>query len=181
MIFISGIHGVGKSYFCGLVKTELGFDTYSASSLITERKKIGFSKDKLIPDIDDNQQYLLSAIHELNNTNPLYLLDGHFCLLNSHGCVTRIPKEIFLVLQPYAIVLLTESPEIIAGRRRQRDGIDYSLDEIRQFQDEEISYAKEIAEMLDISIKISAGIRNRESALEFVKAQMRRSLNARKI
>lgn len=55
MIFISGVHGVGKSYFCDMVKTETGIESYSASTLITRKKHSGFAKDKLIPDIDDNQ------------------------------------------------------------------------------------------------------------------------------
>ena len=38
MIFISGVHGVGKSYFCDLVKAKLGIETFTASQLI-ERKK----------------------------------------------------------------------------------------------------------------------------------------------
>ena len=37
MIFISGIHAVGKGYFCGLVKKELGIEAYSASDLMPRR------------------------------------------------------------------------------------------------------------------------------------------------
>ena len=33
MIFISGVHGVGKSYFCDLVKKKLGIDTFTAKEL----------------------------------------------------------------------------------------------------------------------------------------------------
>ena len=51
MIFISGIHGVGKTFFCNLVKKETEIETYSASALITQKKHAGFSKDKLISDI----------------------------------------------------------------------------------------------------------------------------------
>ena len=39
MIFISGIHGVGKSHFCNQVEEELNIVTYSASKLIAEKKK----------------------------------------------------------------------------------------------------------------------------------------------
>lgn len=181
MILISGIHGVGKSYFCDIVKTKLGLHTYSASTLIAERKKSGFSSDKLIPDIDANQQYLLSAIQDLNNTDPLYLLDGHFCLLNAHGEVTRIPEETFTTLDPDAIVLLTEKPEVIADRRQQRDGITHSVDEIRQFQNEEISYAKKIAEKLDISMKVSMGTHDLADTLNFVQTVMGRFSNGRQV
>ena len=60
MIFISGIHAVGKGYFCGLVKKELGIEAYSASDLIAKARNAGFSSDKLVADIEENQQYLLA-------------------------------------------------------------------------------------------------------------------------
>jgi adenylate kinase len=174
MLFISGIHGVGKSYFCGRVKSELGISTFSASLLISERKHAEFSSDKLIPDIDNNQPYLLAAVQELNATDPNFLLDGHFCLLNGEGKVTRIPKETFMALKPDAIVLLTEKPDVIAGRRKQRDNINHNVDEIKRFQDDEAVYAAEVAETLGIPIKVSAGADDLDSTLGFVRATLRR-------
>jgi len=179
MLFISGIHGVGKSYFCDRVKVDLGIATFSASHLISERKHAGFASDKLIPDIDDNQPYLLAAVQELNAANPNYLLDGHFCLLNGEGKVTRIPKETFTSLNPDAIVLLTEKPDIIAVRRKRRDNIDHNVDEIKRFQDEEAAYAAEVAETLGIPIKVSAGADDLDSTLDFVRATLRRVNNGR--
>jgi adenylate kinase len=173
MIFISGIHGVGKSYFCDKVKAELGIETFSASRLISNRKHAGFTSDKLIPDIDDNQQYLIIAVKELNLSTHDYLLDGHFCLLNSEGHVTRISEETFMKLHPNAIVLLTEKPEVIAERRKQRDGIDHNADDIRSFQQEEVAYATEISETLGIPLKISTGIDDLDNSLEFVRATIR--------
>lgn len=179
MIFISGVHGVGKSYFCEVVRDALGFDTYSASSLIAERKKAGFPSDKLIPDIDINQQYLLAAIQELNSASPLYLLDGHFCLLNAHGNITRIPTETFIALNPDAIVLLTEKPSVIVQRRRERDGVEHNENDIRRFQDEEITYSKEIAERFGIPIWISNGSEGlNDDTLKFIQEKMRRVINA---
>ncbi len=37
MIFVSGIHGVGKTYFCNMIKDKLGIKNYSASQLIAGR------------------------------------------------------------------------------------------------------------------------------------------------
>ena len=93
MIFISGVHGVGKSYFCKLVKDSIGIASYSASKLIADKKQKGFSKDKLIPDIDENQQYLLQAIDELRLSGKDFILDGHFCLLNAEGDIIPPPVE----------------------------------------------------------------------------------------
>lgn len=174
MIFISGVHGVGKSYFCNKVKEELGINTFSASKLISEHKHAEFSRDKLIPDIDHNQQYLLMAIRDLNAVGSDYLLDGHFCLLNADGHVTRIPKDTFIALNPDAIVLLTEKPKTIAERRRQRDGVNHNTNSIYQFQEEEAIYANEVAETLGIPLKVSVGADDLENTLDFVRETMRR-------
>ena len=179
MIFISGIHGVGKSYFCNIVKDRLGIGTFSASQLIAERKQVAFSRDKLIPDIDINQQYLLAAVEELNIKSSTYLLDGHFCLLDAIGQVSRIPIETFTALHPEAIVLLTEKPEIIAMRRKQRDNIDHDVKGIHHFQNEEIAYATEVAELLDIPLKISTGASDLDNTLCFMRTFVGRDSNGR--
>jgi adenylate kinase len=179
MVFVGGIHGVGKSYFCEAIKETLGFDTYSASNLIVKRKNAGFSKDKLIPDIDDNQAYLLSAIDDLNTVTRQYLLDGHFCLLNANGQVQRIPQSTFTSLKPDAIILLTEKADVIIQRRKDRDNVIHSKIDIQLFQDEEISYAKEVAAMLNIPIYISLGSEYIEITLEFVQSTMRGIENGR--
>ena len=85
MIFISGVHGVGKSYFCNLVKEATGIECYSASSLIKDRKKQGFPADKRVADIDENQLYLLVAVDDLRSSLGEFLLDGHFCLLKTES------------------------------------------------------------------------------------------------
>lgn len=110
MIFISGIHAVGKGYFCGLVKKELGIETYSASNLIANARNAGFSSDKLIADIEEKQQYLLSSVQELRESGTDFILDEHFCIINkSTGNPERISLETFTTLMPEAIVLLTET------------------------------------------------------------------------
>lgn len=181
MLFICGIHGVGKSYFCQEVKNRLNFDTYSASSMIAERKHMAFSSDKLIPDIDDNQQYLLEAIDELNSVSRQYILDGHLCLLDANGAVQRISLNTFTKLKIDAILLLTEKAEIIAERRAERDRMHNSIENIRLFQAEEFRYASEIGTLLNIPIHISPGIDELDQAILFVETTMRRIENGGEI
>ena len=169
MIFISGVHGVGKSYFCNLVKEATGIECYSASSLIKERKKQGFPADKRVADIDENQLYLLAAVEDLRASLGEFLLDGHFCLLNTDGIITRISLDTFTILKPEAIILLTEDPEVIAMRRKDRDGVKHKASDIKAFQDEEIKYAKEVAELLQVPLKISNGSNDIDSTIEFVR------------
>lgn len=168
MIFISGVHGVGKSYFCGEVKKVLGIHAYSASTLISNFKKESFTKDKLIADIEGNQPYLLMAVEKLNAKETNYLLDGHFCLLDAKGNVERIKIQTFLDLAPQAIVLLTESPSVIAERRKQRDEIESNIELINKFQQEEISYAKEVSQIINAPLHISKGASDVETALSFI-------------
>lgn len=171
MIFISGIHGVGKSYFCKKLKEITGVESYTSSSLIEQRKKVSFSVDKKIIDINDNQNYLLLAVEELKTKNSFFVLDGHFCLLDIEGNITRIPEQTFIDLKPEAIVLLTEKEEIIAERRMYRDGIEIDLAITRRFQEAEIGYAKEIAMRLGVPIKISKGAEDIQSTIEFIREQ----------
>ena len=170
MIFISGVHGVGKSYFCDMVKQAIDINAYSASTLISEKKKSGFSSDKLIPDIDDNQQYLLQAVDELHAAEGNFILDGHFCLLNAEGKVQRIAYETFTTLKPEAILLLIEAPEIIAERRHSKDNREVSVESIKEFQDSEKAYAKEVAEAIGAKLFISKGSSDLEKAIEFIKS-----------
>lgn len=169
MIFISGVHGVGKSYFCDIIKRSIKINTYSASTLITEKKNSGFSSDKLIPNIEDNQQYLLDAVQELRQSEGNFILDGHFCLLNEKGVVTRIPSDTFTSLRPEAIILLTENPTTISTRRKERDGRDVSVQFIEEFQNKEQAYALEIAKDIGAKIFISKGAEDLENAISFIK------------
>lgn len=171
MIFISGVHGVGKSFFCNLVKESTGIDCFSASTLIRERKKQGFPADKRVADIDENQLYLLAAVDDLRSNLGEFLLDGHFCLLNTEGVITRISLDTFTTLKPEAIILLTEDPEIIAQRRQARDGVEHKASDIKAFQDEEIKYAKEVAELLHVPLRISTGSSDIENTIEFIRGR----------
>lgn len=168
MIFVSGVHGVGKSYFCLEVKKQLGLNSYSASRLISKYKKENFTKDKRVADIDDNQHYLLVAKAHLDQIEGQYLLDGHFCLLDTNGKVQRIKFGVFRDLKPEGIVLLTENPSIIAKRRKQRDNIECDKYEIELFQREEIKYANEVAERLLTPIFLSKGADYISDALQFI-------------
>ena len=157
MIFVSGIHGVGKTFFCNQVKEQLGIDTYSASKLIAEKRSRGFSADKIVEDIDENQLFLLKAIDELREKGDEFILDGHFCLLDGKGCISRVPMNTYTSLKPDSIVLLMEQSSVIATRRLQRDGVIVKEADIESFQREENIYAEEIAKKLGVPLIVSTG------------------------
>ncbi len=58
----------------------------------------GFLVDKFVSGIDDNQAILLDAINKLQQADEEFILDGHFCLLNEDGVITRIPMERYTLL-----------------------------------------------------------------------------------
>lgn len=168
MIFISGIHGVGKSYFAKRLKEECGINTYSASLLITNYTGYNFQPDKKVDNISKNQELLIAALKEKATEGTDFLLDGHFCLLDTNNKVTRIELNTFVNLSPHAILLLTELPEVIAERRRKRDGVNIDIDATAQFQNEEIIYAKEVAGILNVPIFISSGSADVDNAINFI-------------
>lgn len=170
MIFLSGIHGVGKTFFCNVVKEELGIKSYSASQLITEKRNKGFLTDKFVSDIDDNQLLLIEAIDEFRQNQEEFILDGHFCLLDACGEVARIPYNTFELLKPDAIILLTEKSDIIAERRFQRDSIIQDICEIRDFQEAEKRYAQEVSQNFRVPLQISQGVNDLVHIIDFIKA-----------
>lgn len=150
MIFVGGIHGVGKTTFCKCFYKRFNINTYSASRLIEQKRNEQFSKDKKISNISSNQNVLIDALTELKISEQHYLLDGHFCLINKHGEVSRIPEETFFDLSPKGIILLIDSVEKIFGRLKQRDKFSFTVNFLERFQNEELKYSKEIANMLNI-------------------------------
>lgn len=146
IFFVGGIHGVGKSYFCERITNKTGLQAYSASKLIAELKNEQFKSDKLIADIGGNQNYLLDAVNRIPEKE--FILDGHFCLLNSSGEVERIPLDTFKQLPIKAIMVIYDDVTKIVARLNARDGMKHNEATFENFQNEELSYAKEIAELL---------------------------------
>ena len=139
--------------------------------MIEERKKEPFPANKLIKDIDENQQYLLDALSTLKSSGKEFILDGHFCLFDIAGNVTRIPRQTYTDLMPDRIILLTEDPKIIAARRLERDGIKADVFQIRRLQDAEIEYAKEISQDLSIPLEISKGATDLDRIIKTISAE----------
>ncbi|GFZ93929.1 hypothetical protein GCM10008018_45500 [Paenibacillus marchantiophytorum] len=152
LIFVGGIHGVGKSTFCTKLSDNHGIKAHSASKLIAFKKNETFTKDKRIQDIKSNQMYLLEALDEVESN--VFLLDGHFCLLDINGIITRIPEQTFIDISPRAIVVLIDSVKEIISRLQARDSHLHNHSVIKEFQDEEIGYAKIISEKLNVPLII---------------------------
>jgi len=143
IIFIAGIHGVGKTYYCNSLNN--GIKNYSASDLIREYKEIN---DKIVKNVGENQNYLLEAISNLSE-EKIYL-DGHFCLINSKNEVEKVPLDTFKALNIKKIIILYSNPVLIAQRLEKRDNKKYSIEMLEKFQEKELNYGEEIANILNV-------------------------------
>jgi adenylate kinase len=172
LIFIAGIHGVGKTSFINRINKICQIEVYSASQLIADYKLKPFNMDKRVEEISDNQIILRNVLIQKDLINKKVLLDGHFCLLDSNDRIVRIPFETFVDLGLNAIVLLMEDVNIISLRRKSRDGIEIDKQLAKKFQNEELLFAKEVANRLGVPLFVSDGEINIESALSFVLSKL---------
>jgi len=150
-IFIGGIHGVGKTTLCEELKKKVGIRHYSASSLIKTLKNDDEDDfNKQVKNITGNQKLLITAIIKYVDRSSPYLLDGHFCLLDTNNIINNVPIVTFKDISPAGIILLHDSIENIQNKIMGRDGKKYESDLLLQFQDGEIKYSKEVADKMKI-------------------------------
>lgn len=162
MIFVSGIHGIGKSYYCKYLGERLGVAAYSASTLINQNGVIQYSGYKKVNHILENQEYLIKAIKEKNQGNEKYLLDGHTCLINSKGRVIRIPYTTFEKIGMQAMIVLYGNIDWTYERIKEREkNVNWiEKDKLRHLQLEEIYYAEYIASSLSLPLtKVSVDMK----------------------
>ena len=144
MIFVCGIHGVGKTHFCRKLAEKTGRMVFSASSLIKRNVKDDF-KEKQVDSIQDTQTVLLNELRKLTLQTPDYILDGHLCLLDNKNKIHRIDMKFIKQMSISSIILLVDLPAEIKKNLVAHDGLERSENFIEQFQNSEIKYAKEIS------------------------------------
>lgn len=149
VVFVSGIHGAGKSTLCQELQHRLCLPHYSSSSLIKANSDYGELR-KLATNIYEKQLILLDALSQL--TPPAILLDGHFCLLDSEGKVVEINDEIAYRISPSVILHITCPSELIHQRLKKRDSATFSIELLEEMQDKETEKAIQIADDLKIPL-----------------------------
>ncbi|KIL39596.1 hypothetical protein SD70_18880 [Gordoniibacillus kamchatkensis] len=150
IIFIGGVHGVGKTTICNELVSTHQIPAYSASRIISELKNQNFPQDKLIPDIDINQALLIEGLKDVKAREKAFILDGHFCLINEKRTVSKIPETVFQQIKPIACIVVSDAVNNIVERLKMRDSIHYEPAFIENFQDEEINHAVFLANNLNI-------------------------------
>ncbi len=158
IIFIGGVHGAGKSTVAAEVSRELGIEHVKASEVIKWQDLSKDPHNKHVEDIDATQTILLDALKIYRTDEDCLLLDGHFCLIRTDGQIQRIPFQVFQSIDPIIVAVVTADEEDIFKRLILRGHIDLNLAFVKDFQEMEISYGREVAQLLGVDfIKICDG------------------------
>lgn len=149
IIFIGGIHGVGKGTICKEIalKTDI---VHLTASQILKWEEISDSDNKLVKNITSTQDRLIKGLKNLIKKDKKYLLDGHFCLLNSNQVPSRIDEETFDQINPKVIAIVIDDIQEIAKRLETRDGKIYDTKVLNQLQQMETEYAKYLSDKYSI-------------------------------
>lgn len=151
VVFVAGVHGVGKSSMCDAYVRKFGFTHKSASQLIREAKAEAIAKNsKAVNDIAGNQQLLIQAVTQIRESGENLLLDGHFAILDVDHRPTPLPTNVFSDLTIDSIIAVYDESHSIASRLACRDNQPMSQTEIDLLQTLELDRAKQVSEELNL-------------------------------
>lgn len=149
VIFIGGIHEVGKTYFRNKFLRPAGWYGISAREII-KQKSGEVNLNKRVTKLKSNQELLREGLVSIKQNFYKVALAGHFSLINAKGQVTLVPEDTFTEIKPVAIIVLTAPIDIIQSCLCERDNQKYSKNFISSFQKKEIEYAGKVAKVLRI-------------------------------
>ncbi|HCH5317009.1 ATP-binding protein [Vibrio gangliei] len=149
IIFVSGIHGVGKGTLCRSLKELVGYPIYACSDLIKQNSSY-IESGKVVSNAEKNQLALLSGLNKI--TEEVILLDGHFCLVGKDEQVIELGYETFDAIKPAKIVNVTCDETIVNERLKARDGDALSVETLRTLQVAECNRAQDFASSRSIPL-----------------------------
>lgn len=152
--FIGGIHGVGKSTVCARICEDLNMSYLSASEVLKWKEMNADPKNKLVKSIPNTQDRLVSGLVQIVEQNKLYLLDGHYCLLDKENKVVEVPISTFQMINPFSLSIIIGEVSEIKDRLELRDKRLYDYDLLSRLQESEIKHAQETSRVLDVKLHI---------------------------
>lgn len=161
LVFVSGVHGVGKGHLCSLISDKTRLPIFSASTLIKNQKNSAVDVDKRVIDPEINQSYLVDALKNINTESKIIVLDGHFCLYDGANII-EISFDFFKSIPIFSIIVLFDDPYVIYDRLIKRDGKIFDIDAIRILQNREMELGKTIAGKLNIPLLLSSSNKSSE-------------------
>lgn len=165
-VFLGGVHGVGKTYFCKNLVCRFDVAHVTASELIGRHVK--HQVDKTVLDVEKNQLILAEELAHYQTNCRTILLDGHFCLLSAISGIQDVPLETFEAISPYAIILLIDSPEAITERLSNRDSLIHGVELISELQTRERERANLVSQFLKIPISLVEAAETLEESIKKV-------------
>ncbi len=149
IIFIGGIHGVGKGTVCKEIASKTDLIHITASEIL-KWNEISSSDNKFVNNISSTQERLINGLKNLIKNDKQYLLDGHFCLLNSNGIPCKIDEKTFDNINPKIISIVIDDVGKIVDRLEKRDKKKYDIKILNELQKMEIEYAKYLSKKYSI-------------------------------
>lgn len=157
IIFVGGIHGVGKSTICRRICAELNIEYLSASKLIKWSELNEDTNNKKVEDLSLTQDRLIEGLKNRVQKDKTYILDGHYCLLNGNNEIEKIPFETFEQIKPKFFVIVVKDVNEIKKQLEVRDNKPYDINLLERFQNNEIKYAQDLSKLMNIPLIILEG------------------------
>lgn len=151
IVFVGGIHGVGKSTFCSKVCNEVSRVHLKASELL-KWEEISDADNKEVGDIQYTQNRLINGLNNVFKKDESYLIDGHYCLFGLDGRIENVPVSTFKEINPKMLIIVTLNPKIIKERLEKRDKKKYELNHIDKLQRAELKHANHISKTLEVPL-----------------------------
>ncbi|WP_080587343.1 ATP-binding protein [Pseudomonas putida] len=172
IIFVGGMHGVGKTTFCKRLAELTGFVHRTASEVISEESQsAGFGNLKVSSRLNDNQNRLVAWV-ERNRDSGDILLDGHFALLDSNRQVYGVELEVFRIIRPAGLICINASVGLVLDRLEKRDGVVWPAELVEKMLNSERNLAAATASGLGVPLVILSGD-SIPSAVKFVNKLMK--------
>lgn len=156
VIFVAGVHAVGKTTACAYAADTLCLAHYAASGLIKAEKSSAIpAQGKAVSDVDGNQVLLIRGVHKAcEKHDGRIILDGHFTLSKPTGEIEAIALDVFRAIELDGVVIFQDEPAAIAERLNLRDGEGGNSDAIALHQEAELAHAHYISLELNVPIKV---------------------------
>jgi len=168
IIFVAGIHGVGKTSFCSKITCQISAEHVSASTLIKNAGAVSDDGKKRVDDVDKNQDVLIHALGNYQTSREILLLDGHFCVLDKRSNIVTLPQQTFVQIAPSAVIVLQGNTQTVQERMNQRDSYSFDVEFITKFQELERAHAEQICNDLGIPLLIIDADQNYKAAFDFI-------------
>ncbi|OUL60980.1 ATP-binding protein [Flavobacterium sp. AJR] len=154
IVFIGGIHGVGKSTICQQICNEVKLQYLSASELIKWKDINTDFQNKKVRNIPETQDSLIIGLNNSIQKDKSYILDGHYCLFNSANEIVNVPLDTFKLINPISLNIILGDIIEIKNRLEKRDNRPYDKELLNRMQENELNYARYLSKTLEVTLNI---------------------------